>query len=102
VLGGAVVTAALDDWRTAPLEPRVRGALGFLEKLTLTPEAVGAADLASLRAAGASDEAIEDAVRVCALFSIIDRVADALGFELPSPASFDRAAKLLLRHGYGK
>jgi len=39
-------------------------------------------------------------VRICALFSLIDRVADALGFEVPSPDCFARGAELLLRHGY--
>jgi hypothetical protein len=45
-------------------------------------------------------EAIEDAIHVCAVFNIYDRVADALGFEVPEPAAFDRSAISLLRRGY--
>jgi uncharacterized peroxidase-related enzyme len=74
--------------------------LAFLEKLTLTPQEVGPADVAPLRAAGLSDEAIADAVHVCANFNLINRVADALGFELAGPASVSRYAGFLLRRGY--
>ncbi len=40
------------------------------------------ADLAGLRQAGWSDEAIVDAVGIVGLFNFITRVADALGVEL--------------------
>ena len=58
--------AALDNWRTAPIDSRLRATLGFLEKLTLHPNDVRAADVAPLRAVGVSDVAIEDAINVCA------------------------------------
>src|SRR2546422_7850830 len=32
-----LVEAVLRDWRTAPLDPKLRATLGFLEKLTLAP-----------------------------------------------------------------
>jgi hypothetical protein len=35
------------------------------------------------------------------LFNIITRYADALGFVIPSPKEFDRAAGMLLKRGYG-
>ena len=90
----------LDDWRTAPLDPKLRAMLGFLETLTLTPATVVAADVTPLRAAGLSDEAIEDAIHVCALFNVYDRVADTLGFDVPGPEVFRRNAAVLLRRGY--
>jgi len=37
----ALVEAVLRDWRTAPLDPKLRATLGFLEKLTLAPTEVG-------------------------------------------------------------
>jgi uncharacterized peroxidase-related enzyme len=94
------VQAALDDWRTAPIDPRLRATLGFLEKLTRAPADVGPADVERLRSAGVSDEAIEDAIHVCALFNIYDRLADTLGFDVPSADVFRRQASLLLRRGY--
>jgi alkylhydroperoxidase family enzyme len=90
----------LEDWRTAPIDDRLKGTLGFLEKLTLEPLAVAPADIDALRALGLSDQAIEDAVHVCALFNIIDRVADSLGFDVPDAAAFASTARLVLKRGY--
>lgn len=80
-LPGDLVSAALDDWRTAPLDEKLRAVLGFLSKLTLVPGDVGAGDIEELRKAGVSDRAIEEAINLCALFNIVNRLADALGFE---------------------
>lgn len=92
--------AALADWRTAPLPPTVRAMLGFLERLTLSPDDVSAADVAPLRAADISDAAIEDAIHVCTLFSVYVRLADTLGFEIPDARGFDISARMLLKRGY--
>jgi uncharacterized peroxidase-related enzyme len=94
------VQAALDDWRTAPLDPRTKAMLGFLEKLTLHPEAVGAADIEPLRAAGLGDADIEDAIHVCTLFSVYDRLADSFRFEIPDERGFAMSANMLLKRGY--
>jgi len=53
-----------------------------------------------LRRTGLSDRAILDATYVCVGFNIIARIADALGFEVPSEELFFRAAKLLRVFGY--
>lgn len=90
----------LHDVRTAPVDERLRATLLFLEKLTLEPEQVGTDDIASLRSAGVSDAAIEDAVHVCALFNIYDRMADSLGFHVPGAREFEMAAGAMLRYGY--
>jgi uncharacterized peroxidase-related enzyme len=96
----ALVQSVLADWRTAPINEKLRATLGFLEKLTLEPERVTTTDVAELRAVSVSDEAIENAIHVCALFNIYDRVADALGFAVPGTTDFDRSAISLLRRGY--
>jgi alkylhydroperoxidase family enzyme len=57
-------------------------------------------DLATLREAGLTDRAILDATYICAGFNIIARIADALGFKIPSEELFARAAKLLVIFGY--
>jgi hypothetical protein len=48
------------------------------------------------------DEALEDAIHVCALFNVIDRIADALGFDLPEPEYWDRVAPGFLAGGYAQ
>ena len=73
----------LTDHRSAPVARAVRSTLDLLQKVTLSPGAVGREDVEAVRAEGVSDEAIEDALMVCACFNLIDRVADALGFDLP-------------------
>lgn len=90
----------LDDWRTAPVDPKVRATLGFLEQLTLDPDHVGPADLEPLRAAGVSNVAIEDAIQVCVLFNIYDRLADSLNFHLPGPDGYAASGRSLLKRGY--
>ena len=44
--------------------------------------------------------AIEDAIHVTVLFNIMDRIADSLGFEIPTAEGFSRAADVLLKRGY--
>jgi uncharacterized peroxidase-related enzyme len=95
-----LVETVLSNWRTAPVSDRLRAMLGFLEKLTLQPASVTAADVAVLRASGLSEAAIEDAIHVCVVFNLVDRIADALGFDVPGPAAFAKAATTLLRRGY--
>lgn len=82
------------------MDDALRETLGFLQKLTLTPELVGPADVEALRAAGVDDRAVLDAVHVCALFSAIVRMADSLAFDVPPPDAFATRAPALLSGGY--
>jgi alkylhydroperoxidase family enzyme len=90
----------LDDWHTAPIEEKLRATLGFLEKLTLAPGDIMPEDVETLRVASLSDQAIEDAIYVCVYFNIIDRIADSLGFDVPSAEYFAVRAGNFLREGY--
>jgi uncharacterized peroxidase-related enzyme len=94
------VQAVVNDWRTAPLDHKLRATLGFLEKLTLRPAEVRPADVAPLRAAGVSDAAVEDAINVCALFNIYDRLADAFDWYLPPRDGYAASADSLMKRGY--
>jgi uncharacterized peroxidase-related enzyme len=95
-----LVQAVLDDWQTAPIDEKTKAMLGFLRKLTLEPFHVGVDDIELLRAAGLSDEAIEDAIHICANFNVINRLADAFGFEPPSSRGLARSTEILLTRGY--
>lgn len=98
MLGDALTQAVLADWRTAPIDDQMRATLGFLEKLTLSPDEIQPEDIRAMRAAGLGDQAIVDVIYICALFSLIDRVADALGFAIPP--SFAQGAAGQLKRGY--
>ena len=95
-----VENSEVAGWRTDLLREEVRTAFGFLEKLNALPEEIGPRDIQDLRDAGLSDEAIRDAIYVCASFNVIDRLADAFGFDVPSPEKGHKAARFLLRIGY--
>lgn len=89
-----------EPWKTELLRPEVQAILPFLEKLTLLPEEVTPDDAQALRDAGLTDDAIRDAVAVCAAFNIIDRLADAFSFDVPPPEHVRGAARFLLKKGY--
>ena len=74
--------------------------LGFLELLTLTPEHVGPDDVRILLKIGISQGAIRDAVYVCYLFCTYDRLADSLGWRIPSTKAFEASARRLFKRGY--
>jgi len=88
------------DWRTAPVSEPLRATLGFLEKLTLHPGDVTRADAETVRAAGVSEEALIDAIHVCALFTMIVRLADSLGWDVPPFEEFAARADGMLASGY--
>jgi alkylhydroperoxidase family enzyme len=71
-----------------------------LEKVTLTPQLVTPADVLPLLQIGISQQAIEDALLVCACFNMIARIADALDVSIPSPEGFALTGERLLAHGY--
>ena len=72
----------------------------MLEKITICPSEIGPEDLDAAYRAGVSVSALLDATYVCVGFNIVARVADALGFKVPSEDLFLRAAKLLRFFGY--
>jgi hypothetical protein len=74
--------------------------LGFLEKLTLSPGEMASDDGTALRKVDISEQAAKDAIYVCVLFNIIDRVADSLDFAVPTPEDFARTASNPSTHSY--
>jgi len=78
----ALVAAIATDWRTADLDPTDRALCVYAEKLTRSPAAMTAQDIAGLREVGLDDVAIHDAVQVISYFNYINRVADAVHVDL--------------------
>jgi alkylhydroperoxidase family enzyme len=88
------------NWRTAPIDDRLRATLGFIEKLTLRPAELTAADAAVELDTGVSREALVDAIHVAALFNMIVRLADSLGWDVPAFEEFHARADRMLAGGY--
>jgi uncharacterized peroxidase-related enzyme len=78
------VQAVKRDYRGAALPAAERCMLDFAVKLTRTPEAMSADDVAALRGHGFDDAAIHDIVQVAALFNYYNRLTFGLGVD-PEP-----------------
>jgi len=78
----------------------VRAALAFVETLTLRPDELTAADAEAAFAAGVSREALRDAATVCALFSMIVRLADSFGWQVPEWDAMLARAPMMFERGY--
>lgn len=70
--------------------------------MTLAPDALTAEDARAVLAAGVDKTALAEAIHVAYLFNIYDRLADAMGWDVPDPAlgSYKAGAQHLLKHGY--
>lgn len=53
-----------------------------------------------MRGAGVSEDALVDAIHVAALFNMIVRLADSLGWDVPDFESFYDRADAMLAGGY--
>lgn len=74
--------------------------LGLLELFTLRPDELTAGRVGTVLSAGVTHEAVRDAFYVAYLFNTYDRLADALGWELPDAPYYAKAARYLLTKGY--
>jgi alkylhydroperoxidase family enzyme len=90
----------LDDFRTAPIDEKLRAMLGLLETFTLYPDRLEVSDVRVVLDAGVSREAIRDAYYVAFLFNVYDRLADTLGWELPAEPFYRKSGQFLLKKGY--
>jgi alkylhydroperoxidase family enzyme len=89
-----------DDWRTAPVDDKLRATLGFIEKLTLRPQELTPNDAIEVLSAGVSKAALVDAIHVAALFNMIVRLADSFGWDVPPWEAFAGRAEGMLARGY--
>ncbi len=96
----SLVDAVVTDYRTAPITDPEKALFAYLEKLTLTPAATVAADAEQLHQAGWSDEAIYDAVTVCAMFNFYNRWVEGSGVQNMSAEGYERSAERIARVGY--
>ena len=90
----------LIDWHTAPVSESYRAVLALLEKVTLDPDNVTPDDARTVLATGVTRQALEEALRICACFNIISRMADSLDVGIPSVEGFHQTGIRLIEHGY--
>ena len=90
----------LTDYRTAPIDEKLRATLELLETFTLAPDRLTPARVRQVLDLGVTKEELRDAMYVAFLFNTYDRLADTLGWELPAEAYYRKAGKFLLKQGY--
>jgi alkylhydroperoxidase family enzyme len=90
----------LENYRTAPIDEKLRAMLGLLETFTLHSEQLTASDVRVVLDAGVTRDAVRDAFYVAFLFNTYDRLADTLGWELPDQRYYAKAGQFLLKKGY--
>jgi len=100
VYGSDVLDDRLARLDEAGISAEARAMLPVLTRFSDGDGALTADDIAAARALGVSDEAFTDAFYVAYLFNIINRMADALCFEISTQAEFDKSTKSLLGRGY--
>ncbi|BAO43535.1 carboxymuconolactone decarboxylase family protein [Thiolapillus brandeum] len=71
----------LEDVDSAPVDDVLKPILHYVKTLTLSPAKVTDAQAQAIRDAGWDDRAIHDAVAVCALFNLMNRLVEGMGVE---------------------
>ncbi|WP_395376838.1 carboxymuconolactone decarboxylase family protein [Marinicella sp. W31] len=81
-----VIEGLLVDIDEAPIDEKLKPILHYVKKLNQLPARLTAADAEAVYAAGWDERALYDAIQVCALFNLMNRIIEGVG------VSFDYAA----------
>jgi len=95
-----LVQGVLDDYQTAPIDERDKALFRFLEKMNAQSNRITQNDVDVLKAAGWSEDAIYDAITVCALFKFYNAWIDATGVHDMPAAAYEMSGKRLATQGY--
>jgi alkylhydroperoxidase family enzyme len=95
-----LVRGAIDDLENCALPEKEKTLLRFVTKVNHRAWEIAADDMKVLYAAGWTDEAIYNAVTVCALFNFYNRWIDATGVHAMSDEAHREFGKRTAKHGY--
>ena len=90
----------LDDYRSAPIGDEHKALFRFVDRVNRASATIREADVEEVLAAGWSQEAVYDAVTVCALFNFYNRWVDAMGVQDMPAAAYEAAGVRIAAHGY--
>ena len=93
-----MVQSVLDDYRSAPIDAQFAQLLVLIEKAACKPSSITREDVDEVRAAGWSDEAIYDAITVCALFAFYTTWVDGSG--VADLGDYTASGKRMAENGY--
>ena len=92
--------AVLEDYHTAPITEQERVLFGFLDRRNRASNQLTAEDVAEVVATGWTEEAVYDAITVCALFNFYNKWIDATGVSDMPAAAYDASGERLATGGY--
>jgi alkylhydroperoxidase family enzyme len=95
-----LVDAVLRDYRTAPISDREKALFAFIEKVNRESSRLTMEDVEEVKAAGWSEEALYDAITVCALFNFYNKWIDATGVSDMHAAAYAASGERLATFGY--
>lgn len=90
----------LHDFRTAPIDDKLKALFALIEKSNTRSTSIGQADIDAVKEAGWTDEAIYDAVTVHALFRFYNAWIDITGVHDMPAAAYAMSGKRLAETGY--
>jgi alkylhydroperoxidase family enzyme len=90
----------LEDPETAPISTAERALLAFVRCVNSRSFDLRPEEWSAVRAAGWTDEAVYDAVSVCALFNFYNRWCDGTGVNAMDPEAHAMSGKRLAQFGY--
>jgi len=90
----------LDDHLSAPIGDARKALFVFIEKMNRASTSIGPADVEALKIAGWTEEAIYDAITVCALFNFYNKWIDATGVQDMPAEAYEASGVRLATSGY--
>jgi alkylhydroperoxidase family enzyme len=96
----SLVDAVLRDFRTAPIREKEKELFAFIEKVNRESSRLRREDVEEVKAAGWSEEALYDAITVCALFNFYNIWIDATGVSDMTAAAYAASGERLATSGY--
>lgn len=78
-IDGALIDALIEDVESAPVDERLRPVLAYVAKLNTLPSKLVEGDARAVYDAGWSEAALYEAVQVCALFNMMNRIIEGTG-----------------------
>lgn len=90
----------LEDYTTAPISDAEKALFKFVTKMNRTSNQITREDIDEARHAGWSDEALYDAITVCAIFNFYNRWIDATGVQDMPALGYQMSGRRLATEGY--
>jgi uncharacterized peroxidase-related enzyme len=78
-VGADILEGLLEASDHSGVTPRMAAVLAYLRKLTLSPSRMTDADAQAVFEHGVSEQALYDAIAICALFNFMNRIVDGCG-----------------------